>query len=118
MEEESIEDREGILEQILYKSNRKRTICEVLREMWDISEALDEDLKEEVQERIITAYTMAKKMNRKLRENREGWDEEFWESNINFKKDLRRREKRLDRKHNATRIQKYKYNWTSYSIYI
>jgi len=94
---EDDDDGEDILEQILYRAHNKRTICEVLREIWDISEVLEEDLREEVQERIITAYTMAKKMNRKLRENKTGWDAYFWESNKNYRKDLRRRTKRKDK---------------------
>jgi len=88
------EERKDLLDQILYRAHRKRTICEVLREIWDLAEVTDEDIREELEERILIAYEMAKKMNRKLREYKNDWDGQFWEVNKDYKRDLRRREKR------------------------
>ena len=72
----------------------RRTICEVLREIWDIAEVLDETLRAELEVRVVDAYTMAKGMDRKLREYKYGWDEDFWQANEDYEADLRRRSER------------------------
>jgi hypothetical protein len=70
---------------------QRRTICEVLREIWDIAQVLDETLRAELEVRVADAYTMAKKMDRKLREYKYGWDEDFWQANEDYEADLKRR---------------------------
>lgn len=81
--------------QVRQTVNPERTICEVLREIWDISEALrEEDLRTEIQARIVRAYDMAKRMNAKLREYKHDWDQGFWERNADYESDLKRRSKR------------------------
>lgn len=77
-------------------ASHKRTICEVLRELWDISLELDETLSGEVQARLEAAYEMAKNMDRRLREHKYDWDEGFWEANANYAADLRRRTQRKE----------------------
>jgi hypothetical protein len=77
--------------EISTSANPQRTICEVLREMWDIAEVLDETLRKELEARVADAYTMAKKMDRKLREYKYGWDKDFWQANEDYEADLRRR---------------------------
>ena len=81
-------------EQIRRTASPERTICEVLRELWDISEVLDETLKAEMQVRIADAYAMAKKMDKRLREYKYDWPEDFWQANVDYEKDLQRRSER------------------------
>jgi hypothetical protein len=82
--------------EIQSRAGPKRTICEVLRELWDIAAVIpQEDLAGELRARILTAYDMAKRMNRKLREYRHDWDEGFWSDNEDLEQDLKRRSKRL-----------------------
>ena len=88
------QDKE-LLNQLLCRVAHNRTVCEVMREIWDISEVLDEDLKEEMQKRILIAYTMVKKMNRKLREYKHDWDDQFWEINRDYRADFRRSKRKL-----------------------
>ena len=76
----------------MYKANHRRTICEVLREIHDITQLLgEEDLRNELIARIYIAYNMAKKMNKKLRENASDWDSGFWEVNTDWGSDEQRR---------------------------
>lgn len=70
----------------------KRTICEVLRESWELARIVpEEDIRKELKARLLTAYDMAKRMNRKLREYKHNWDENFWQDNEDFTQDLKRR---------------------------
>lgn len=69
-----------------------RTICEVHREMHDIlinEDCVDEKLVGLLQE----AFTMAKKMDKKLRQYHSGYDKGWWEttSNVEQKLDKRKR---------------------------
>ena len=83
-----------VVDQLKKQAARRRTICEVLRELWDLSEVTDEDLREEMQARLVDAYTMAKKMARKLREYKHQWPEGFWQANVDYEEDLHRRSER------------------------
>lgn len=83
-----------VVDQLKRQANLRRTICEVLRELWDLAEVTDEDLGEEMQARIVDAYIMAKKMARKLREYKHQWPEDFWQVNVDYEQDLRRRSRR------------------------
>lgn len=83
-----------VVDQIEKTASPRRTICEILRELWDLSEVTDEDLREEMQARLVDAYTMAKKMARKLREYKHQWPEGFWQANVDYEEDLRRRSER------------------------
>ena len=74
-------------------TNPLRTICEVIRELWEISEVLDETLRAEVQARLVDCYSMAKKMDRRLREYKYEWDADFWAVNEDAEADMRRRAK-------------------------
>lgn len=94
--------REKYIYQLETRCTMRRTICEVLREMWDISEVLPEDLREELQERIIKSYTMAKSMNKKLRQYKHEWDSDFWEVNKDYASDLKRRYKKKREKYGET----------------
>lgn len=73
--------------------SEKRTICEIMRETWDLTEAMNETVRDEVRERLKEMYIMAKKMDKKLNEYKYGWDKDFWKVNKDYKKDLERRTK-------------------------
>ncbi|MHA1225147.1 MAG: hypothetical protein ACTSR2_00550 [Candidatus Hodarchaeales archaeon] len=89
-----------ILDNIDRYADKRRTICEVIREIYDLTFAVnDETVREEIRVRLKTVYEMAKKMDRKLHEYKFDWDKDFWEINKDYKKDLERRSKR---KQNAT----------------
>jgi len=47
-----------------------------------------------MQARLVDAYVMAKKMARKLREYKHQWPEDFWQANVDYEEDLRRRSER------------------------
>lgn len=72
--------------------SRKRNICEVFREINDLSQSVqDESLKSNIQERILEGFKMGKKMNDRLFEYKYNWDREMFEKNENFEADLNRR---------------------------
>jgi hypothetical protein len=55
------------------KQNSARTICEVLREIYH---STDDPI---IQERLVLATAMAKKMDAKLREYKADYDKGWWE---------------------------------------
>jgi hypothetical protein len=60
------------------KRNPDRTICEVLRQAYRRAEGHgDEEMKALIDE----AHGYAKRMNAKLRQYREDWDEGLWRKN-------------------------------------
>ena len=62
----------------MYRLHKKNTICQILREIYWLT---DDD---QVRLKVRTAVTMAKAMDKKLRENNERWDKaEFWDDNNN-----------------------------------
>ena len=82
---------------LLTKVNVKRTICEVHREIWDIldQKITDEEIRKECIEKIEEAYLMAKKMDKKLRQYKFNYDDDWWEKQKNeilqSKKELRQK---------------------------
>jgi len=54
-----------------------RTICEVLREVYDLTEG-----REEVTDKLQEAYVMAKKMDAKLRQYNLGYGDDWWEEEM------------------------------------
>jgi hypothetical protein len=59
-----------------------RTICEVHREMYEIflnDKRIDDNFSDKMITLIEEAYIMAKKMNAKLSQYKNNWDETFWE---------------------------------------
>lgn len=73
-------------------TNKKRVICEVLREMYDIIAELDDN--EELVELLEEANTMAKKMNDKLYEYAYNVTEQA-EENLNYENSFRLRQNRV-----------------------
>ena len=64
------------------KVSPSRTICEVHREMYDVflnDPNIDVDFSNKMIDLIEEAYIMAKKMNAKLGQYKNNWDESFWE---------------------------------------
>lgn len=84
-----------------YNLNFGRTICEVHREMYDILyEDLTSDRREDVLSRLEEAYGMAKKMDAKLRQYKNDYDNDWWEQErlSVVKEKLRVREERESNK--------------------
>lgn len=65
----------------LYKPKFGRTICEVHREIYDIfCEHLEDHEKfDEMSDKLNEAYQMAKKMDAKLRQYKNNYDDNWWE---------------------------------------
>lgn len=63
------------------KTYQLRTICEVHREIYDI--LLDKyesnNIRKEIEERLEESYQMAKKMDLKLKQYKNGYDDGWWE---------------------------------------
>jgi hypothetical protein len=58
----------------------KRSICEVHRELYDLAYAnLNGPALQAFTDKLEEAYAMAKKMQAKLRQYKEGYDEGWWE---------------------------------------
>lgn len=58
----------------------KRSICEVHRELYDLAHAnLKGPALQEFTDKLEEAYTMAKKMQAKLRQYKGNYDEGWWE---------------------------------------
>ena len=79
---------------ILRSSYPKRTICEVLREIWDLtcdahSKVNPYKTKEETEKLLLEALTMAKKMNAKLTEYKRDWHNDMgFQPNRDYQQDL------------------------------
>ena len=77
---------------------RKRTICEVLREMNDIvfADVYPDELDiQGLERRIEEAMDMAKRMNKKLIGYKRDWDKDMdWKPNLDQEEDLKRRQAR------------------------
>lgn len=73
----------------------KRSICEVHRELYDLAHAhlRDPYTLQVFTEKLEEAYTMAKKMQAKLRQYKGNYDEGWWERQreeiVNAKEELR-----------------------------
>ena len=65
----------------LDKVNSKRTICEVHREIYDIiADSLESgSLRENLENKVEEAFLMAKKMDGKLRQYKNNYDDGWWE---------------------------------------
>lgn len=68
-----------------------RTICEVHREIYDAAESLPEPVKTQIQDRVIEAFIMGKKIDARLREYKADWDAGFYDKNIDRRADRARR---------------------------
>jgi hypothetical protein len=67
-----------------------RTLCEVLREINDISKG--NELHDKIFSKLQECETMAKKMSRKLRQYSREWDKDWWEKNSDYEADVIKRE--------------------------
>lgn len=68
-----------------------RTICEVHREIFDACEGLPPAEKEVIQNLVIEAFIMGKKIDAKLREYKADWDAGFYDKNNDRRVDRQRR---------------------------
>ena len=75
------------------KTWRQRTICEVLREIYDLTEG-----NKEITDKLQDAYVMAKKMDAKLRQYHGSYDQEWWETELKevTQAKIKRRKSRSD----------------------
>ena len=69
--------------------NKKRTVCEVLREINDIAGS-----NPEIHNRLVEAEGMCKKMAKKLYEYNKDFDKGWWKKNPNYEKSLKARLKK------------------------
>jgi len=69
------------IKEATYNENFGRTICEVHREIYDIicTELDNHPAFEDIEVRLDEAYTMAKKMDAKLRQYAHNYDDGWWE---------------------------------------
>lgn len=65
----------------VYKKQMGRTICEVHREIYDelYENFKDHPAYEMIAAKLQESYTMAKKMDAKLRQYKHNYDEDWWE---------------------------------------
>lgn len=73
------------------RSSSFRTICEVHREIFDSCGVLPESIRDHLQDLVIEAFIMGKKMDAKLREYKADWDNGFYEPNVDHHADSKRR---------------------------
>lgn len=80
------------------KVSPRRTICEVHREIYDIlaQHLADSEHFDALEDLLQESYTMAKKMDLKLRQYKHGWDDGWWQRQSEAVKTekLRRRRQR------------------------
>lgn len=71
-----------------------RTICEVHREIYTLV-TLNKGTREEILSLVEEAYSMAKRMNAKLRQYNRNYDDNWYESQRKSAKELRKELQRL-----------------------
>jgi len=76
---------------LMRRASSWRTICEVHREMFDLCEQIPEPHKNTIQDLILEAFIMGKKMDARLREYKADWDAGFYERNHDHRQDSKRR---------------------------
>jgi len=85
-------------EKNIVTANPKRTICEVLREIYWHT------LDPEIREKALEASNMAKRMDKKLHEYKYGWDEHEWEITENYEEVAAQRREQYEREKNRTDV--------------
>lgn len=93
------------LNEIKIGINKRRTICEVHREMYDIvlADVLEKNIKEQLISRLEESYSMGKKMSLKLQQYKFNYDENWWEKEsklLKTQKHLLRSEREKSMKNN------------------
>ena len=85
-----------------YNPKFGRTICEVHREIYDIlfDDLKESDRYEDVLSMLEEAYSMAKKMDAKLRQYKNNYDDNWWEKERKevIQEKLRTRQEREDKR--------------------
>jgi hypothetical protein len=84
-------DREEARLQLRCKSSSWRTICEVHREIYDATDGLPDEVKNQIRELVIDAFIMGKKMDNKLKAYKADWDSGFYELNEDRAEDRKKR---------------------------
>jgi hypothetical protein len=83
--------RDEAMLQLRCKASSWRTICEVHREMFDLAETLPEPDRTKLQELVIDAFIMGKKMDGKLKDYKADWDAGFYDLNTDRSEDRAKR---------------------------
>lgn len=84
-----IHKHEPVPREDMYRISPRYTICECLREIYELAVKLDNGEcvnPKEIKLLCRTATAMAKSMERKLDAYKAEWDEEFWDGNPRFDK--------------------------------
>lgn len=73
-----------------------RTICEVHREIFDLTEPnadpwVAHNAMFKIRDLVLEAFVMGKKMDAKLREYKADWDAGFYDPNLDHRADSKRR---------------------------
>jgi tRNA U54 and U55 pseudouridine synthase Pus10 len=68
-----------------------RTICEVHREIFDACDSLEAEKKKQLQDLVIEAFIIGKKIDARLREYKGDWDSGFYQINDDRRADRRKR---------------------------
>ncbi len=71
----------------MLKTRKLRTICEVLRECYELTR------DEQVREKLVEAQHMAKRMSRKLLQYNQKAFKGWWEKNPDYAEDIKRKER-------------------------
>lgn len=71
-------------------ANKQRTICEVIRELYWLTDKND---KKAIR-KLRTIHNMAKRMAKKLYEYNKEYDKDWWKENSDYDKDIKSRLKR------------------------
>ena len=96
--------------------NPKRTICEVHREMY--RKVIGTDLENSMTPLIEDAFIMAKKMNNKLRQYKNNYDDDWWENNKLSGENLKNKKVFIDGgAHFGESITFFKENYADYKDY-
>jgi len=84
------ENAQPIHKKYFVQVNGRRTVCEVLREVyWYTADPF-------IRERIKTAMYMAKRMNKKLIEYKADWDANEWEATENVEEKIKERKEKFE----------------------
>jgi hypothetical protein len=74
--------------------NIKRTICEVIHEMYDLAQTInDPKIKKELETKLEEAYLYGKRMDRRLYAYKHDYDKDMWVDNPDWKNDLKKRKR-------------------------
>lgn len=82
------EEKQWSLEMLKSSVNIRRSICEVLRETYQVLKTLPESSQKSVMtDKLVEAQLMAKRMSAKLTEYKATWEDHFYPVNDDYERD-------------------------------